>query len=120
MEKRERRRTDPEPAGPAAHNPESTMNYEQAMSLLRTALQIAGTLAVSRGWVSAEQAAALTDQLIVLTGAAAVIGATVWGLVARSRKNLVASVAALPEVKAIVATPKIAHAVPSDKVTTGF
>jgi hypothetical protein len=96
------------------------MNYEQAMSLLRTCLQIAGTLAVSRGWVSAEQAAALTDQLIVLAGAAAVIGATIWGLVARSKKNLVASAAALPEVKKMLTEPEIAKAVPSAKVTSSY
>jgi hypothetical protein len=92
------------------------MNQEQILSLARTLLQIGGTLAVARGWVSAEQAADLTNQLVVAGGALVTIGATVWGLVARSKKNLVASVAALPEVAEIKAAAPIANAVPSDKV----
>ncbi|MFE1598171.1 Pam3-gp28 family putative phage holin [Methylobacterium sp. ID0610] len=92
------------------------MNQEQLLSLARTLLQIGGALAVARGWISAEQMASLTDQLIIAAGALVMIGTTIWGLVARSKKNLVAAAAALPEVAEIKASAPIASAVPSDKV----
>ncbi|GJD59293.1 hypothetical protein [Methylobacterium dankookense] len=92
------------------------MNQEQYLSLARTLLQIGGTIAVTRGWIAPEQAAALTDQLLVFGGALVAVGATIWGLVARSKKNLIAAAAALPEVASIQAAPAVASAVPSDKV----
>ena len=92
------------------------MNSEQLTSILRTALQIGGTLAVSRGWIDAETSASLQSAVLALAGAVAVIGATAWSIYARRKAGIVASAAALPEVKRIEAAPKVADAVPSGKV----
>ena len=88
------------------------MNQEQVLSLLRTLLQIGGSVAVTKGW---------TDEgtVVALTGALVTIAATAWGLIARSNKNLVVAAAAVPEVQQIVAAPKVAQAVPSAKVVAG-
>ncbi|MGE7418267.1 hypothetical protein [Methylobacterium tarhaniae] len=85
------------------------MNPEQLTALLRTLLQFGGGVAVGRGWIDADTAATLTGALITLI-------VTAWGLYARRNTGLVAAAAAVPAVKAILADPATAHAVPSPKV----
>ncbi len=85
------------------------MNSEQLTSLLRTVLQFAGGIAVGRGWIDAETSTAII-------GAIVTIAVTAWGLYARRNAGLVASAAALPAVKAILADPATANAIPSAKV----
>lgn len=89
------------------------MNSEQLTSLLRTVLQVAGGMAIGRGWVDAETATAIT-------GAIVTIAATAWSLYTRRSAGLVASAAAVPGVSTIVAAPKIANAVESDKVQAAY
>ncbi|PIK74438.1 hypothetical protein CS379_02550, partial [Methylobacterium frigidaeris] len=78
-------------------------------TLLRTLLQFGGGIAVGRGWIDADTATALTGALVTLL-------VTAWGLYVRRNAGLVASAAALPAVKTILADPATAHAVPSAKV----
>ncbi|SFV11354.1 hypothetical protein SAMN02799631_05253 [Methylobacterium sp. 174MFSha1.1] len=85
------------------------MNQDQLTTLLRTLLQFGGGIAVGRGWIDAETSTALTGALVTLL-------VTVWGLYVRRNAGLVASAAALPSVKVILADPATADAVPSPKV----
>ena len=85
------------------------MNTEQVASLIRTLLQFAGALAVSKGWTDESTAAAVT-------GAVLTLAVTAWGLYARRNAALVASAAAVPGVDTIVADRRVAGAVPSAKV----
>ncbi|GJD63318.1 Pam3-gp28 family putative phage holin [Methylobacterium frigidaeris] len=85
------------------------MNQDQLTTLLRTLLQFGGGIAVGRGWIDADTATALTGALVTLL-------VTAWGLYVRRNAGLVASAAALPAVKTILADPATAHAVPSAKV----
>ncbi|QRE74424.1 hypothetical protein [Methylobacterium aquaticum] len=85
------------------------MNQEQLTALLRTLLQFGGGIAVGRGWIDADTATALTGALVTLL-------VTVWGLYVRRNAGLVASAAALPTVKTILADPVTANAIPSAKV----
>ncbi|AWN54702.1 hypothetical protein [Methylobacterium sp. 17Sr1-1] len=85
------------------------MNQDQLTTLLRTLLQFCGGIAVGRGWIDAETSTALTGALVTLL-------VTVWGLYVRRNAGLVASAAALPSVKAILADPATADAVPNPKV----
>ncbi|MCF4125365.1 Pam3-gp28 family putative phage holin [Methylobacterium sp. SyP6R] len=85
------------------------MNPEQLTALLRTLLQFGGGIAVGRGWIDADTATTLTGALVTLI-------VTIWGLYARRNTGLVAAAAAVPTVKAILADPATAQAVPSPKV----
>ena len=85
------------------------MNSEQLASLLRTVLQFAGGIAVGRGWIDSETSTAIV-------GAVVTIGVTGWSLYTRRSAGLVASAAALPGVKSISTTSKLASKVASTKV----
>ncbi|MEH3144410.1 MAG: hypothetical protein PGN34_03465 [Methylobacterium frigidaeris] len=85
------------------------MNSEQALSLLRTMLQVCGGIAVGRGWIGA-------DEMTAVIGAVLTLAATAWGLYARRAAGLVAAAASLPEVHRILAAPRIAATIPSEKV----
>lgn len=85
------------------------MNQDQLTTLLRTLLQFGGGIAVGLGWIDADTATTLTGALVTLL-------VTVWGLYVRRNAGLVASAAAVPSVKAILADPVTADAVPSPKV----
>lgn len=89
------------------------MNSEQLTSLLRTVLQVAGGIAIGRGWIDAETATAVTGALVT-------IAATAWSLYTRRSAGLVASAAAVPGVTSITAAPKIANAVESAKVQPSY
>ncbi|ACL57558.1 hypothetical protein [Methylobacterium nodulans] len=85
------------------------MNSEQLTSLLRTLLQVAGGIAVGRGWIDADTATALTGAILTIL-------VTLWGLYARRNAALVAAAAKVPEVRTILADPATANAIPSAKV----
>ncbi|ACL58929.1 hypothetical protein [Methylobacterium nodulans] len=85
------------------------MNSEQLTSLLRTLLQVAGGIAVGRGWIDADTATALTGAILTIV-------VTLWGLYARRNAALVSAAAKVPEVRTILADPATANAIPSAKV----
>ena len=86
------------------------MNQDQIMGVLRVLLPSILSYAVGKGWLTTSQVADVSAALVMLTGVA-------WSIVAHTDQAKIAAVAAMPEVKAIVATPAVAAAAPSDKVT---
>lgn len=84
---------------------------EQFWSLVRTLLQTAGAALVTRGYLD-------DGSLQVVIGALMTLITTTYSLWIRRKAGLVATAAALPEVKQIVATPEIAVKVDSPTVTT--
>lgn len=91
------------------------MNPDQGKAALRYLIAIAGAgvagWAAKSGYVTAEQVTGVLNSEAFLSFGAAAIAA-VWGVVARSNKNMIASVAALPVVQEVkVIDPELAKAV---------
>lgn len=82
---------------------------EQILSLIRTIVQTAAGALGTYGVLDAQ------GQTVVVAFVMWLIP-TVWGLYVRRKAGLVASAAALPEVKTIVTTPDIAAKVPDRSV----
>ena len=83
---------------------------EQFWSLVRTLLQTAGAALVTRGYLD-------DGSLQVVVGALMSLITTGYSLWIRRKAGLVATAAALPEVKQIVTTPEIAAKVGDRTVT---
>ena len=83
---------------------------EQFWSLIRTLLQSAGAALVTKGVIDAGSAE-------IAVGLAMNIITTLYSLYIRRKAGLVASAAALPEVREIRTTPEIADALPDPTVT---
>ena len=102
------------------------MNKEQVNSGVRYVIATFGGMiagwGASRGWLTADQIMAVFNSELFI--GLIVAGVTsVWGIIARSKKNQIASVAAMPEVKAVVTTATIAGremaaSVPAAEVVT--
>jgi|ERR1039458_83369 hypothetical protein len=73
------------------------MNQDQMLSLLRTVLQIVGTIVVSHGTLDIN--GALWEQI---SGVILVIAPTIWSMYAHTDSAKIATVAAMPDVKQIV------------------
>ena len=73
-----------------------TINPEQLWSAVRTIGQVVGSIMVTKGWIA-------DADWQLYSGAALVIVPTIIGLVQRSDDALIASAAAVPTVKKIVA-----------------
>lgn len=83
---------------------------EQILSFIRTLVQTGAAALAAKGWIDD------SGQQIVVAFIMWLIP-TIWGLYARRKAGLVASAAALPEVKQIVATPEIVAKVADPTVT---
>ena len=83
---------------------------EQFWSLIRTLLQSAGAALVTKGVIDAGSAE-------IAVGLAMNIITTGYSLYIRRKAGLVATAAALPEVREIRTTPEIAAALPDPTVT---
>lgn len=88
------------------------MTQEQFASLLRTILQMAGAALVTRGYTDSETA-------LAIVGGAVALGTTIYSLYIRRKAGIVASAAALPEVKSIVASSGLADKVNDPTVRAG-
>jgi hypothetical protein len=84
---------------------------EQILSLIRTLIQSAAAAIAAKGWIDASGEQVVTAFVMWLIP-------TVWGLYVRRKAGLVASAAALPEVKQIIATSAIVDKVERSDVTT--
>jgi hypothetical protein len=84
---------------------------EQILSLIRTLIQSAAAAIAAKGWIDASGEQVVTAFVMWLIP-------TVWGLYVRRKAGLVASAAALPEVKQIIATSAIVDKVERPDVTT--
>lgn len=92
------------------------MNQEQMMSLLRTGLQIFGTMLMSYHLFGID-----TTQWAAISGAVLMAAPAVWGVVTNRKASQVAKVNAMPEVKGVVTTNTtegiaLANAVPTPAV----
>jgi hypothetical protein len=85
------------------------MNSDQFLSLVRTILQIAGTVVVSHGVLGIDGAS-----WEIISGAIIVVAPTIWGIMTRTDAAKIASVAAMPDVTKIIvkatATDGVANA----------
>lgn len=83
---------------------------EQVLSFIRTMVQSAAAMLAAKGWLDASGEQVVIAFIMWLLP-------TVWGLYVRRKAGLVASAAALPEVREIRTTPQIAAALPDPTVT---
>lgn len=106
------------------------MNQEQVKSLIRQVMLfvggiIAGTSFVSKFFTVEQVTNILTSETVIntLVGLITAGFASFWGFIARSDKNLVSSVAALPDVKAVIvektAPTVLINATPENVVPAG-
>ncbi len=91
------------------------MNQEQLKSALRTLVSTGGGilagLAIGKGWITQSQAQAIlsnqpmidlaTEVLLLVFGAGGTAAVGIWGVVGHSAPNMVATVAAMPEVSKV-------------------
>lgn len=100
------------------------MNSEQLQDIVRHLITTFGGAVAgwgaAKGWLSAEQILAILNSQTFVGLVVGAIGA-IWGLVSRTKKNIVGAAAALPEVKGVVteatiAGRNLADTVPSDAV----
>ncbi len=106
-------------------------SQQQINSAIRTLIASVGSAlagyVIAKGWITTAQASAiLSDQqlmdtmttiVLALLGSAASVGAGVWGLIAHKQANVVAAVAAMPEVAKVETVPTpagvaLANAIP--------
>ena len=83
---------------------------EQVLSFLRTIVQTGAAALGAKGYIDSSGEQVLTAFVVWLIP-------TLWGLYVRRKAGLVASAAALPEVREIRTTPAIANALPDPTVT---
>ena len=83
---------------------------EQFWSLVRTVLQMAGAALVTRGYLD-------DGSMQIVVGALMTLITTGYSLYIRRKAGIVASAAALPEVREIRTTPEIARKVEDPSVT---
>lgn len=84
---------------------------EQILSFIRTLVQSGASALAAKGLIDQQGATIVVAFVMWLIP-------TVWGLYVRRKAGLVASAAALPEVKQIIATPAIVDKVDRSDVTT--
>lgn len=98
------------------------VNQEQVKSGVRWGVSFVGGVAVGRGWLKAETIEAfLTNPEAIGLVVSILMG--IWGLIARTNKNMVVAAANVPEVQAVVTTQTkegvaLADAVPSQTVVS--
>lgn len=92
------------------------ITVEQATSLARTLSKIAGTVLVTYGITTAEKWDTLAGALTQIGGLLLVVMPIIVDMFNHSKTGTIKSAAALPEVQSVITTPKLADAIPSDKV----
>lgn len=65
------------------------MNQEQVAALFRTVLQVAGGILATKGYMSAGDAATLSNELMLAAGAMLTLGTTAWGVYRRRNEALI-------------------------------
>lgn len=100
------------------------MNQEQVKSAVRWVITSVGSfllgLAVTKKWVTADQVQSILSSEFFL-GIISMVGALVWGLVAKTLPNLIKTTESLGVVEGVVLKPtkeatEVAAAIPTDKV----
>lgn len=81
------------------------MSNEQWLGLLRTMLPAIGMLLTGMGLMKPGDVAAWTDKIMIVAGPVLTAISAVWTLIKNSKTNIVATAAAIPEVKNIALHP---------------
>lgn len=81
------------------------MNQDQLLSIVRTLISVFSGIAIGRGWLTADQAASIGANVVVIIGALATLVPLLWGVRMHSDSAKLAAVTAMPEVKIVVASP---------------
>src|SRR3954447_19759660 len=92
-----------------------SVNPEQVAGIVRWIIGAVASAVAARGYIKVEDVASVQGALEVVVPviAAALMG--LWGFIAKTDTNLVASTSAVPAVDAIVAQPVVADAVGEKK-----
>jgi hypothetical protein len=98
------------------------MNTDNVLMGVRLFLHIGGTLATTLGWFSQNEMNAITEAILQVVGPLMNAGGLIWTAWASRNAAKIASVAKMPEVKAITLTDdkvaEVAKAVaPETKIT---
>lgn len=95
------------------------MTPAQIAVIIRAIVLVAGSVLVSLGWATPEQVevAGSLERLTEVAGAAMVVGGFAWAIWSSRKTAQIRSVANLPEVAEIKATPEIARRVDVSNVT---
>lgn len=97
-----------------------TPSLDQLAGLLRIILPTLLLWMAGRGWFAPDQVGTLTTSIVDVFTAIVTFGSLAWSLYANSKAKMISNVAAMPDVKKVVATEAIAdgsHAT-DPKVTT--
>lgn len=74
------------------------MNREQILGLIRQVLPFVGGYLVTKGYISEEGFAAISDDLVGAAGLVIALASGVWSMMDKTDKAIVAKAEALPEV----------------------
>lgn len=85
-------------------------NKEQALALLRNLVALAMGYFIAKGTITVEQAATITNDIMVAAPAVIAIGGIIWGLFAHSNKAKVESVASMSAAEQGAALNKVSDA----------
>lgn len=77
----------------------------QTQQLVAQIISILGMVATSFGWLTSEQVASLSTNVLAVIGPLATIGGIIYSWLAARKSAVVSEVANLPEVKAVVTEP---------------
>jgi hypothetical protein len=74
----------------------------QTSQLIAQIISIVGMVAVSFGWLSAEQVSSITTNILATIGPLMTLGGLAYSLYSARKNAVVTAVAAMPEVRAVV------------------
>ena len=80
----------------------------QLYGALRILVPAGISAAAAAGWLQAGDASALSAAVPAAASTVLTLGAVIWSIYVHSKAAVIASVAAMPEVKAVVTTPEVA------------
>lgn len=79
----------------------------QTNQLIAQIISIVGMVAVSFGWLTADQVSSISTNTFAIIGPVMTLGALAYSLYTARKNAVVSAVAALPEVRAVVTEPTI-------------
>jgi hypothetical protein len=93
------------------------MSQPQLESMIRSVLIAGGSYAAGRGWITSSQLAWFSsDAALQFVGIVVALGGALWGMIAHKQANMVATVAAMPEVAKVTTVPSPAGDALADAV----
>lgn len=94
------------------------MDNDQIKGIVRWLLTVGGGFAIAKGWVTKTDWSALVNDILAAIGVLAPMVGLLWSMYDKMRKQRIAAVAALPEVKTVVLNdPSLAARLPDNVVS---